>query len=190
MTSGTSGLFFKALPDTGLAKRTKKRKGGKKSKERLTVAFFVSSSEFKICKPAVIGKSKVPRCFRKLPNSSKPYGMQYFHSKKAWLSTEIMIQVLTATVRKLDAANRKVFLFLNNAPFHPETLQGNLKNLKNTTSQLQPCDTGIIRNFKVNYRKQLLKYVISRIDDAKKASAIIQGVDLLQCMRWVNQAFE
>ena len=31
---------------------------------------------------------------------------------------------------------------------------------------------------------------MSSIDDGKKASEIIQGVDLLQCMRWVNQAFE
>ena len=61
---------------------------------------------------------------------------------------------------------------------------------KNTASQLQPCDAGTIRNFKVKYRKQLLKHAISRIDDGKKASEIIQGVDLLQCMRWVNQAFE
>ena len=35
-----------------------------------------------------------------------------------------------------------------------------------------------------------MKHVISRIDAGKKASEIIQGVDLLQCMRWVNQAFE
>ena len=35
-----------------------------------------------------------------------------------------------------------------------------------------------------------MKHVISRIDDRKKASEIIQGVDLLQCTRWVNQAFE
>ena len=87
-------------------------------------------------------------------------------------------------------------LFLNNASSHPETLQGNLKNIKvvflpkNTTSQLQPCDAGIIPNFNVKYRKLLLKHVISRIDDGKKASEIIQGVDLLQCMRWVNQGFE
>ena len=58
---------------------------------------------------------------------------------------------------------------------------------KNTTSQLQPCDASIIRNFKVKYRRQLLKHVISRIDDGKKASEIIQRVDFL---RWVNQAFE
>ena len=61
---------------------------------------------------------------------------------------------------------------------------------KNTTSQLQPCDAGIIRNFKVKYRRQLLKHFISRIDDGKKTSEIIREADLLQCMRWVNQAFE
>ena len=84
------------------------------------------------------------RCFRKLPNPSKPYGMRYFHSKKAWMTTEIMIQVLATLDRKLDAENRKVLLFIDNTPSHPETLQGNLKNIKlvflpkNTTSQLQP----------------------------------------------------
>ena len=112
------------------------------------------------------------------------------------MTTEIMIQVLTALDGKLNVKNRKALLFLDNAPSHPETLQGNLQNIKlvflpkNTTSQVQPCDAGIIRNFKVKYRKQLLKIVISRIDDGKKASKIMQGVDLLQCTRWVNQAFE
>ena len=97
--------------------------------------------------------------------------MQYFHSKKAWMTTEIMIQVSTVLDRKLDVENQKVLQFLENAPSHPETLQGNLKNImfvflpKNTTSQLQPCDAGIIRNFKVKYHKQHLKHVISRISD-------------------------
>ena len=153
------------------------------------MAFFASSSGFKVCKPVVIGKSKVPRCFRKLPNPSKPYGMQYFHSKKAWVTTEIMIQALTTFDRKLDVENGKVLLFLDNTPSHPETLQGNLKKIKlvllpkNTTSQLQFCDAGNIRNFKVKYQKQFLKHIISRIDSGKKRSEIIQAVDLLQCMR-------
>ena len=59
------------------------------------MAFFVSS---KACKPVVIRKSKVPQFFRKLSNPSKPYGMQYFHSKKVWITTEIMIQFLTAFI--------------------------------------------------------------------------------------------
>ena len=87
------------------------------------------------------------------------------------MTTEIMIQVLTALDCKLDVKNRKVLLFLDNAPSHSEIIQGNLKNIKlvflpkNTTSQLQPCHASIIQNFKVKYRKQLLKHVISRIDD-------------------------
>ena len=122
--------------------------------------------------------------------------MQYFRSKKARITMEIIIQVFTAWDRKLDLKNWKVLLFLVNALSHPKTLQGNLKNiklvflLKNSTSQLKLCDAGIIQNFKVKYYKQFLKHVISRIDNGKKTSEIIQRVDLLQCMRWVNQAFE
>ena len=155
-----SGVFFKALPDTGLAKKIKKCKGSKKSKEQLTVTFFLFSSGFKVCKPVFVGKSKVLRFFRKLSNPSKPCGMQYFHSKKVWMTKEIMIQVLIALDRKLDVKNRKDLPFLDNAPSHPKTLQGNLKNIKlvsiprNNTSQLQPCDAGIIQNFKIKYRKQ------------------------------------
>ena len=91
------------------------------------MAFLVSSSGFKVCKPVVIGKSKVPRCFGKLPNLSTPHGMQYFLSKKTYMTTEIMIQVLTALNRKLEVENQKVLLFLDNAPSHPETLQGTLR---------------------------------------------------------------
>ena len=64
---------------------------------------------------------------RKLPNPCKPYGIQYFHSKKAWMTTEIMIEVLTALDHKLDVENQKVLLFLDNAPSHPETSRETLK---------------------------------------------------------------
>ena len=48
---------------------------------------------------------------------------------------------------------------------------------KNTTSRLQPLDAGIIQNFKVKYRKLLLKFVISRVNDKKTASEIVKEVD-------------
>ena len=107
-----------------------------------------------------------------------------------------MIQVLSDLDFKLHIENRKVMLFPDNAPSHPKILQENLKKIKllflskNTTSQLQSCDAGIIRNFKVKHHMQLLKHVISRIDNGKKSSEIIQRIDILQCMRWVNQASE
>ena len=38
-----SGCFFKALPTKGLAKKGKNTKGGTQSKQRITIAFFVSA---------------------------------------------------------------------------------------------------------------------------------------------------
>ena len=43
-----SGCFFKALPDKGLVEKGKQAKGGKKSKQRLTVAFFVNTAGEKV----------------------------------------------------------------------------------------------------------------------------------------------
>ena len=37
--------FFKLLPDKGLIEKAKSKKGGKKAKVRLTVAFFVNANE-------------------------------------------------------------------------------------------------------------------------------------------------
>ena len=34
------GLFFKTLPEKGLVEKSRRCKGGKKSKQRLTAAFF------------------------------------------------------------------------------------------------------------------------------------------------------
>ena len=67
-------------------------------------------------------------------------------------------------------------LFLENAPSHPEILQEALKNMKlkflpkNITSKLQPCDSGLIKNFKHKYRKLLIRYILARIDSVNRAA--------------------
>ena len=45
------GCFFKAQLTKGFAQKGKKSKGGKKSKQRITVAFFVSANGEKVGKP-------------------------------------------------------------------------------------------------------------------------------------------
>ena len=95
----------------------------------------------------------------------------YFSNDKAWMRTEIMEVVLGLLDRKVQLEGRKVILFLDNAPCHPDTLQSRLKNIKLiflpkcTTSRLQPRDTDMIRVFKRKYRKLLMKYVVARIDE-------------------------
>ncbi|PFX22390.1 Tigger transposable element-derived protein 6 [Stylophora pistillata] len=55
-----TGCLYRALPDKSLSEKAKKCRGGKKSKERLTVAFFVSATGERR-KPVVIGKKLVLR---------------------------------------------------------------------------------------------------------------------------------
>ena len=190
------GLFFKALPEKGLVQKSKKCKGGKKSKQRFTAAFFVAADGSKVSQPIVIWKSKSPRCFKNIQDKNRPSMVYYFSNDKAWMRTEIMEVVLGLLDRKVQLEGRKVILFLDNAPCHPETLQSRLKNIKliflpkSTTSRLQPLDAGIIRAFKCKYRKLLMKYVVARIDEGKNASEIIKDVNIAQAIHWLQVAWK
>ena len=57
--------------------------GGKRSKERLTVALCASMTDEKL-RPLVIGKSEKPRCFKKIRVESLP--VDYKFNRKAWMN--------------------------------------------------------------------------------------------------------
>ena len=71
------GLFFKALSEKGLAEKKKKSKGGKKTKQRMTVRFIVASNGSFVFEPTVIWRSKLPHCFKSLKDASRPMFMHY-----------------------------------------------------------------------------------------------------------------
>ena len=60
---------------------------------------------------------------------------------------------------------------------------------KNTTSRLQPLDAGIIQNFKVKYRKRMVKYVLAWIHEDGSATQIVKGVDVLVAIRWLQKSW-
>ena len=76
-----TGCFYRALPEKTLAERKKECRGGKKAKERLTVALFVNAAGGKEL-PVVIGKSAKPICFKGLKNVRKPAGFHITLIKK------------------------------------------------------------------------------------------------------------
>lgn len=93
--------------------------------------------------------------------------VQYFSQKKAWMTGEILDAVL---VKLNQHTGRSVLLLMDNAGCHPpELLKKKYSNIKitflpaNTTSKLQPLDLGIIKNFKVYYRKLHLGYIVAKI---------------------------
>jgi hypothetical protein len=185
-----TGLFFRALPDKSLVEKGASAKGGKLSKERLTVALCCSALGEKI-QPPVIGKSEKPRCFKGVKVGS--LGIQWSSNRKAWMNSELFIRwcdKLNANMRNQD---RTILLILDNAPCHPR--QHKFSNLEllylppNVTSCLQPLDQGIIRAFKVNYRKHLMRSLLGKIDSANTASELAKGVNVLDACRWVKVAW-
>ena len=107
------------------------------------------------------------------------------------MNGDIMGTVLERLDRRMNFVNRKVILFLDNATCHPKSLHNGITNIiivflpKNSTSQLQPLDAGIIRNFKFKYRKLFLRFVFSRVNDSQSASQI-EEVHILQDIMATN----
>ena len=161
-----TGLFYCALPDRTLAIKGQECTGGKKAKERITLALCVSmTGEFK--RPLVIGRAAKLRCFKHLCPDKLPVKWKF--NKKAWMTTELFNEWIRNFNKKMSAQNRKVLLMLDNDPSRPEKDLSNVKCLflpANTTSVLQPVDQGIIQNVKMHYKRKLLNCALAMIETA------------------------
>ena len=106
------------------------------------------------------------------------------------MTTEVIVEVLSKLNEHLKRRNRQILLFMDNAHCHPESLKGQFANInvvflpKNTTSKTQPLDAGIIANWKVLYRKRMLRYVCNKVDDVTNAVEIV-----LMAIEWGRQAW-
>ena len=59
----------------------------------------------------------------------------------------------------------------------------------NTTSKFQPLDLGIIRAFKVRYRKHMLKHPIAKIDMCDDKISLTKEINVLDAIHWVNRSW-
>jgi hypothetical protein len=101
------------------------------------------------------------------------------------MTGEIFERFLKDWDRRLG--KRKILLLLDNCPAHPRVRLNNIKLqffIPNATSVVQPCDQGIIQNFKVHYRKILLRRRILAIEHV-----VDFKFDLLDALYVANQAW-
>ena len=87
-----TGVFYRALPDKTLSVKGQDCKGGKRSKERITVV-MCCNMDGQFMKPLVLGKSAKPRCFRNLDNDTLP--VTWKHNKKAWMTSVLFAEWMT-----------------------------------------------------------------------------------------------
>lgn len=183
-----TGLFWKLTPNRTLA--TQAVSGGKKSKDRITVAFTVNADGSEKLEPWVIGKSKNPRCFKHLNRNL--LRVTYRYNKSKWMTGIICEEYLQWLDNRMQG--RKVLLLMDNFSGHELGVQlvGGLEGLQNvriawlpanTTSFWQPLDQGIIASFKLHYRRQWVAYYLRQLDVDKDPN---KTISLLKAIQWTR----
>ncbi|GBM61927.1 Tigger transposable element-derived protein 4 [Araneus ventricosus] len=120
-------------------------------------------TEHQKLKPFVIGTTKNPRCFK----GAKSLDVDYDFNKNSWITSEIWEKWVQKLDKRIIAECRKIALVFDNCSAHPKEIIQKLKNVTafylppNTTSKLQPMDQGVIKNFKIYYRKRTVRKVIT-----------------------------
>jgi hypothetical protein len=179
-----TGLFWKLTPERTLA--TEAGSGGKKSKDRITLASTTNADGSEKLEPWVIGKSKNPRCFKGI--NRQYLRIQYRYNKTKWMTGLVMEEYLRWLDNKMRG--RKILLLLDNFSGHELGVQlvGGLDGLQNvrirwlpanTTSHWQPLDQGIIASFKLQYRRQWVAYMLRQYEagkDPNKTVTLLKAV--------------
>ena len=111
-------------------KKGKQAKGCKKTKQRFTIAFFVSAAGKKNRQTNYNLEKPGSSMFQGLKDKSRATNIHYFSNSKSWMTSEVFEVVLSRFNRKLVFENRKVILFLDNATCHPESLIDMFSSIK------------------------------------------------------------
>jgi hypothetical protein len=180
------GLFYNMLPEKTHTFKGASCKGIKVNTERITVLVCVNLDGTEKLPLLVIGKSKLPRCFRK----TKLLPRTYCHNKTAWMTCEIFQEFLVSLDRRMASKSRQVILFADHCPAHPIDVR-NFKNVQveffpaNTTSVLQPMDQGVTKALKQKFCRSFVLTLLQRLnanEDSYKMS-LLNAVSTL-AMAW------
>ncbi len=162
-----TALFYKLQRNQTLASCA--QAGKKVNKDRLTVAVICDALGNKKTRPIVIGKHKKPHCFGRWDANSI---VDYYFNSTSWMTMDIFETWLLKFNKQMKFQNQRVLLLVDNAGGHNLTdeFKKKITNVDvyflppNTTSVIQPCDQGIIRAFKANYRYLLSKFCVRNLD--------------------------
>ena len=141
----------------------------------------------------VIGKIAKPHAIKNVKPDDFPVFWRV--NKSAWMTSVSFEE----WVRGIDAEMRKkkqsILLTMDNCLSHPK--MNNLTNVRlkflppNTTSKTQSLDQGIIQSLKMQYRAQLLEWIIMKTTTCGSsvlASSTAASVNALNAVHWINSA--
>lgn len=180
------GLFYRISPENTMNFINETCSEGNLSKERLTVMLCTNiNGEFE--KPLIIGKIGKHTYFKDI--NMDELGIIWKCNTKAWMTRDIMTEWLLDLDFRMTQAKRNIILFLDNASSHP--LLYNLQSVKlmffpqYISSCHQPLYQGVFQNFKMLYRKCLLRHLLRTL---KNSSQTVKKINVLDAIFWIKYA--
>lgn len=197
-----TGLNFRMLPNKTLAYREEvSAPGYKKNKDRVTLMACANATGNCKLDLVLIGKSAKPRAFKHIDIYNLP--VIYRNQRSAWMDAKIFtewfhMKFVPEVEIFLQENNlpRKAILLMDNCPAHPDVenmVSGEIKALflpPNVTPLLQPMDQGVLENLKKNYKRKLLKNLITEIEDGKTVVECLKATTIKDVVYMTASAWE
>ena len=185
-------LFFKRLPDESLSSDQSM------VKSKLTALFCCNADGSHKLPIWFVGKHARPRSFAAANIQTSALDVVWRSNTKAWMTPEIMAEWLRWFSAQIGT--RRVLLIMDSIHTHsmalervrkeqalgnitvvwlPEPKHSNLKNL--------PLELGIIRAFKVFYRKRWLEHILAEFQAERPPT---KTMNVLKAIRWSTRAWQ
>jgi hypothetical protein len=184
-----TGLFWKISPEYSLGSIA--TPGAKLEKARITANFCCNGDGSELLSPWFIGHANNPRCFKNINIDN--LDLVWRANKKAWMNGQIFREYLLWFARYIGNVNRNVLLLIDGFSAHVaglalyEASVYKAPNIRieflpaNATAYCQPLDQGIIRAFKVHYRRRWLQFAVDCYENDKNPA---KEINMLTALRW------
>ena len=183
-----TAVFWRALSGKSfvLPEERGKVRGKKQHKDRLTalVCFNAEGDKLPLL---LIGTAENPRSFVVRGKKIK-LPVTYRASRKAWMTRDLFLSWLKELNESMRSQRRQICIILDNCSCHCDVQLSNIEIAflpKNTTSQLQAADLGVIRSMKAHFRRRLGNYMLE-VDSPSDVSFLSGVIMLAQAWRNVS----
>ncbi|CAB0039343.1 unnamed protein product [Trichogramma brassicae] len=174
-----TGLYFRAMPAEHACRCD--------YKERVTLLCCASMSGEK-SKLLVIGEKAHGNCLENV----KRLPVDFEASKNACMTREIFTEWLRKWNERLAVERRRILLLVSGHKPRSDLPEfDNIKIVNLPMSLVQPCDQGVIRMFKVHYRKEMLKRTIELVEcnEELQANDVAKKITLLEALHLASEAW-
>ncbi|XP_049277446.1 tigger transposable element-derived protein 6-like [Anopheles funestus] len=156
-----TGLFYKCMPEQIFKYKLKDCRDGEDAHERLTVLLCANLTGTDKLPILIIGQSSRSECFV----GTKHQSVNYECNSNAWITRTIFVSWLTQVNETMSTNKKQIVLLLNHSIIH--SMLPNLPNVKivlqpskSSTYVVQPLHKKLIENFKMNFRADVVTYLL------------------------------